>query len=321
MKCPGCGYLSFDSFETCKRCGAQMRAAAPSQRSAKKAPDTFQQTTQQLLFQEVGPPPAAEPGVRESRRRAKRRTGGRPEAPAHRAPRDGAADVGRVGFVNHEDDPPEPIVPSFTLGPDSSGQAPLPAAEAPGRELIVDNSGFGGGGSRVIYREDGVPERYWDPEIVGWGRRTLALFIDQALLTALFGAFFLGAYLALWLSGFDMDFFPTSAGLRATFLPFALLAALLSLIYHVSFQARTGQTPGQALAGIEIRTSEGSIPSGGRATLRWFAAALGLACACAGLLWAFFEPRRRGWADLLSKTTIAMRRRDGTEGARTPFER
>jgi len=35
---------------------------------------------------------------------------------------------------------------------------------------------------------------------------------------------------------------------------------------------------------------------------------LSLACVGAGVAWALFEPRRRGWADLLSGTVIARRR-------------
>ena len=52
----------------------------------------------------------------------------------------------------------------------------------------------------------------------------------------------------------------------------------------------------------------------GRAILRWLGAALGLACAGLGLFWAVFEPRRRGWADLISGTVVARPQREPTRG-------
>jgi uncharacterized RDD family membrane protein YckC len=159
----------------------------------------------------------------------------------------------------------------------------------------------------IIDQDEEVPDRYWAPEVAGLGRRAAALLVDQAVIAAILGAFFLGAYCALRISGFDTDLFLSPAGLRATAAPFALLAALLSLVYHAYFHASTGRTPGKALAGIEVRTVEGAVPGAARAALRWFGAALGLACAGVGVAWALFDPRRLGWADLLSGTIIARR--------------
>jgi uncharacterized RDD family membrane protein YckC len=119
--------------------------------------------------------------------------------------------------------------------------------------------------------------------------------------------FFLDAFLVLRLSGFDTDFFLADAGLKAALLPMALLAAVQSLLYHAFFHATTGRTPGKSLVGVEVRTSGGAIPSWGRSILRWFGAALGLSCVGAGVVWALFEARRRGWADLLSGTVITRR--------------
>ncbi len=163
-------------------------------------------------------------------------------------------------------------------------------------------------GEPIIDRDDEVPERYWAPEIAGLGRRALAFVADQSILAVLLGLFFLGTYSALRLDGFAVDLFLGTESLQASALPFTLLAALLSLAYSVFFHWFTGRTPGKALAGIEVRTGDGSAVSWGRATLRWLAAALGLACAGLGIFWVLFEPRRRGWADLISGTVVARRR-------------
>ena len=183
-------------------------------------------------------------------------------------------------------------------------ELPGPAFSFAGEEPVGD-----AGGETVIDRDDEVPERFWGPEVAGLGRRSLALLVDQALLLAALGAFFLGALMALRLNGFDAGVLLAAAGLEASVLPFALLAAVLSLAYYGFFHGSTGRTPGKALVGIEVRAGDGGALTWGRVALRWLGAALGLACAGVGFGWAFFEPRRRGWADLLSGTVIARARR------------
>ena len=177
-----------------------------------------------------------------------------------------------------------------------------------------DDQPVDGGGGPVIDHDEEVPERYWAPEVAGLGRRALALLVDQALLLAALGFFFLGAFLALRSNGLDTGSVLAAALSWASALPFALLAAVLSLAYHVFFHGSTGRTPGKALIGIEVRTGAGGAVSWGRAALRWLGAALGLGCAGVGIVWALFEPRRRGWADLISGTVIVRPRREPTAG-------
>lgn len=298
MKCPGCGYLSFDRLEACKRCGAPLlaesRPAAPAKRVAKASPDLVAQ--QPLLWQAAQPEPAGSHAA---------------GAPAQEHADFRVDDLYPGGSPEFESGQPEPEAsPAFSLDASWGGEEPLPAFAADGADFVVDGWNSGVSVSPIIDREEDIPERFWAPEIVGLGRRAAAVLIDQALLAGTLGVFFLGAAGALRLSGFDTDYLYAPAGLQAALLPFVLLAALLSLVYHVYFHGRTGQTPGKALACVEVRTGEGLAPSPGRAAVRWFAAALGLACAGAGILWVLFEPRRRGWADLLSKTMLAQRRQE-----------
>ena len=133
--------------------------------------------------------------------------------------------------------------------------------------------------------------------------------MDQLLLLALLGLFFLGAFAAFRLVGFDTGVFLAAAGLQASALPFALLGALLSFCYSVFFHGTTGRTPGKALMGIAVRTGDGAELTWSRTVLRWLGAFLGLVCGGVGVFWAVFEPRRRGWADLLSGTVVARPRR------------
>ena len=183
-------------------------------------------------------------------------------------------------------------------------ELPGPAFAFSGEEPVGDD-----GSEAVIDRDEEVPERFWAPEVADFGRRSLALLVDQALLLAALAAFFLGALMALRLNGFDAGVLLAAAGLGASALPFTLLAAVLSLAYYGFFHGTTGRTPGKALVGIEVRAGNGGALTWGRVALRWLGAILGLACAGVGLGWALFDPRRRGWADLLSGTVIARARR------------
>jgi uncharacterized RDD family membrane protein YckC len=217
-------------------------------------------------------------------------------------------------FLERDSGAPEvrgaaPASPSWPaqdgLWPDVDADLPGPDFAFPDEEHPVST-----GGEPIIDRDDEVPDRYWAPEVAGLGRRALALLVDQSLLMAVLGIFFVGAFLALRINGFDTRLFLAGAGLQASALPFALLAAVLSFAYCSYFHASTGRTPGKALVGIEVRAGNGGALTWDRAIVRWFGAALGLTCAGVGLLWAIFDPRHRGWADLVSGTVVARLRRE-----------
>jgi uncharacterized RDD family membrane protein YckC len=217
-------------------------------------------------------------------------------------------------FSRH--DPGSPAVPGTTAGSfegaglggfwqEPGADLPGPAFAFSGEEAVPE-----AGGEPVIDRYDEVPERYWAPEVAGLGRRAIAVVVDQSLLVAVLGLFFLGAFLALRISGFDTGLLLAPAGLQASALPFGLLAAVLSLAYFIFFHGSTGRTPGKALVGIEVRTRDGRAITWDRAFLRWLGATIGLACGGMGVFWAIVEPRRRGWADLVSGTVVARLRRE-----------
>jgi uncharacterized RDD family membrane protein YckC len=321
--------VSFDRLEACKNCGAPLAATAAPPRpvpSRKPEADPGAPTPQAssadgLLELRLDPERPASGDSGQARQRGRPRPGGRDECDEASVEMldDDAMELGKgdFGFVPpagsglaDQEGGGEPFRfdDNFFRGEHSEAEAvpspPGPVFFLPDEDIPV------GDGEPIIDRDDEVPERFWAPEVAGLGRRSAALLLDQAVLTAILGVFFLGAYCALRISGFDTDLFLSAAGLRASAPPFALLAALLSLVYHAYFHASTGRTPGKALAGIEVCTGEGAVPSGARAILRWFCAALALACAGVGVAWAMFDPRRLGWADLLSGTMIARQRHE-----------
>ena len=138
-------------------------------------------------------------------------------------------------------------------------------------------------------------------------RRAAALLVDLALLVFLLGLFLLGGGFALWREGIETAALVSGPGLRATLVPVALLATLLSLGTHVPFHALAGTTPGKRLAGPGSPFGGRVPPTWAEAALRWLGAALALLCGGVGIVWALFEPRRRGWADLLSRTMVVAR--------------
>lgn len=356
MRCPGCGYVSFDILETCTQCGAPMvasgtRGAPEAARgpATETAGDGLPDDLQSLRLETpAGGATTGRPDVARRRRprpaRAERVRSAGGEAsvalPAADALPVGDEDLqevlarGTAASAERDDGPEfridEELFPDaapvswaersegapLALEPAGGGEwsSPLPDPDGPG--LLLEEEGSGWEGAPIIDRDEEVPERFWAPEVAGLGRRGLALLVDHALLGALLGVFFFGACAALRLSGTESDPLLAAAGLQAASLPFALLALLLSLVYHVYFHGRDGRTPGKALAGVEVRSRDGSVPSLGRAVLRWFAAALGVSCAGAGIAWALFHPRRCGWADLLSATLVAERRRAAPEALR-----
>jgi uncharacterized RDD family membrane protein YckC len=171
-----------------------------------------------------------------------------------------------------------------------------------------------GAAAPIIDRYEEVPERFWAPEIAGLGRRALALLVDLSLLALVLGAFFVGAWTALQLSGADAGQLLGAGGLQASALPFALLGAGLSLAGSLFFHGTAGRTPGKALLGIEVRSADGGPLTWGRVCRRWLGAVLGLGCAGIGVAWALFEPRHRGWADLISGTVVARPRQQPAAG-------
>ncbi len=292
MKCPACGYVSLEKRESCRRCGAAARGRGA-------VAEILEVGEKELV--EWSPQPHPEPAQSLSvgpwgDLRIDDEQLGRPETGAAPKPRHRGAD-----FDDWDWGPAEAPAP-----------APAPAVQHRDFSLSLEEAlPEHAAAEPIIDHDDQVPEHYWVPQAAGLARRALALAADLALLAVILGLFFAGASLALALREFELQVVLSLEGLRAALVPFGLLGLLLSLGYFVFFHAGAGRTPGKRLAGLEVRCRDGSVPSPGVAATRWLFAVLGTACAGAGLIWGLFEPRRRGWADLCSRTVVAERRREG----------
>jgi len=317
MKCRSCGYLSLEARERCPRCGESFDAPPPAGGAAG------------LAGLRLVPEPDA---------------GAAPGEPALAAlelpPEEPAVDR-LVDLAEFADDENLPDVDRYVPGHDP--QLFFLEDDLIPPELPPDDAGGSGAqpGSgedpafawpreperpeAVIDREEAVPEQFWAPEGAGLGRRAAAATVDALVLAGALALFAGGAWLALRAGGLAAGSLLEEATLRAVALPFLLLALLLGFCYSVFFHAAGGATPGKRLARLEVRAADGGPLRLRRVLLRWAAAVLAAVPLGAGFLWAFFDPRRRGWADLASGTVVAGRSRGavaegpaGDGGERSP---
>jgi uncharacterized RDD family membrane protein YckC len=337
MKCTNCGSLSFDELGRCEQCGEEplpTRDDAPAP-SADGIPEEL--FSLRLEIAESSPEPEAtrydaltlarEQASAELLRRGKIDLAGIEELVAEvedsieesLAGGESREKEGEPVFTL-EDDLIPPLLPGLEYEEIEGGVA-SPLAGEPGSAGPEGLFFYAEPRDSLIDRDDEVPERFWTAEGAGMGRRVVGLLVDHALLGAALALFFGGAYLSFHLSEFDPSLLLSPRGLAAAALPFVLLAVLLGLSYFTFFHGWLGRTPGKGLAGIEVRTVDGSGLSYGRAFVRSLLGLASLACAGVGLAWAVFEPRRRGWADLLSHTVVGERTRRGERAGRRSLTR
>lgn len=82
------------------------------------------------------------------------------------------------------------------------------------------------------------------------------------------------------------------------------LFAIVWIIYQFMFLKKFGATPGKKLLKLKVvSTNGGSLDEKQRFTRAWVSLLSGYAAGL-GYLWAFWEPQRRGWHDLMADTRV-----------------
>ena len=82
------------------------------------------------------------------------------------------------------------------------------------------------------------------------------------------------------------------------------LFALCWFIYSLIFLKRWGATPGKKLFKLKVVSLDGSALDEKQRAMRAAISLISGYAAGIGYLWAFFEPQRRGWHDLLADTRV-----------------
>jgi len=302
MKCPSCGYNSFDHLEHCKKCGFPLYEAAP--------------------------PPAPEPG-KKARKKSRGRSGNDSgdlflDIPVREVDTESSAETGSRAGSRHKrtsarsgDLPPE----SYELFPVSKG---------------VDRAGYGEGEQEGLPRkapgagsvqEDDLPDLRPDPfahinpdeahyeqgsemvsgyykreadvyNLAGFISRALAMIIDIAIVSMI-------ALLSVFAGLFVVYGFNFGAyGSGNITLPLYLILFLLSSTYFVFLHGYGGKTAGKTLLGIKLINNEGEGVGLWEAFVRWIGYYISGVFLFAGFLWFLVDSECQTWHDKIAGTYV-----------------
>jgi uncharacterized RDD family membrane protein YckC len=275
MKCPACGYVSFDDLEKCKKCGGPLLSLEREPSEEKES--LLQEELFSLRLDEEMPPEGETVNSQEL-------GDGEGEEEVTPSPSDEDDDL----FLPDQESPVSVTASADLL---STQEAPLPAFPAEESLSVIDD-------------ESEIPEDLWVEEGAGFLTRLQALAIDLAILGGVLTLFIAAAGLVLSTSGYGWTRLKTPEGLAALFLPFYLLSLLLSLSYFTFFLGWSGRTPGKALLKLDVRRTDGGEMTYTRGFLRGVGYLVSLTFVGLGFLWIAFDERKRGWHDYLSGTWV-----------------
>lgn len=136
------------------------------------------------------------------------------------------------------------------------------------------------------------------PPCAGLVTRALAFGIDAAIINAV--ALLVSAVVALTFSVIELP-----GWLRAFAVAAGAVAYTVWLIgYFTTFWTTTGQTPGDRMLKICVRTRDGSRMKPRRALLRFVSLTLAALPLFAGFLMILVDPERRGLHDWIARTIV-----------------
>ena len=118
-------------------------------------------------------------------------------------------------------------------------------------------------------------------------------------LLPLLGLWFVAAVLALAVTGGALD----THTLAGKFLVQGFALALSAAYFVVSW-SRGGQTIGMRAWRLRVVDANGDRVPWSHACLRFFVALVSLAALGAGFWWALFDPQRRAWHDMATRTRV-----------------
>lgn len=292
MKCPQCGYVSFDDAEECKQCGAVIKDMADSEEAAidsKLQEELFSLARDDEEESDLaeGRLPASDQADREEEFNGDREF--RFDGPVGDAEEEGPAEAVSLPDLNVDFDP----AATTEDGTPPPGEDHEFAFSAKPVEAVP-----------IIDNEVELPEDLWIEEGAGFLKRLAAFVVDAAILLGVLSLFLGGALLALSSDGYGWSHLKTPEGISALFVPFYLLGLLVSLGYFTFFVGWSSRTPGKALLQLDVRRTDGGEMSYSRAFLRWVGYLVSITFAGLGFLWVFFDERKRGWHDYLSGTWV-----------------
>lgn len=306
MKCPSCGYNSFDHLEHCKKCGSPLNAAAspPESESGKKARkksrgprnDSGEPLTGELFLdipiREANAESYAESGgpAASRHKRTSARAGDLPPESYELFPLSKEVDTSR-----YREEKPEGL----------SRVAPgaLPVTEEDLPDLRQDPFAAINDEEAHYEQDSGKIAGYYEREadvynLAGFISRAFAMIIDIAVVSLIaLLAVFAGLFIVY---GFNFGAY----GSGDIMLPLYLVLFLLSSTYFVFLHGYGGKTAGKALLGIKLINNEGEGVGLWQAFVRWIGYYISGVFLFAGFLWSLVDSECQTWHDKIAGTYV-----------------
>lgn len=302
MKCPSCGYNSFDHLEHCKKCGLPLYEAAlppasePGKKARKKSRGRSENDSGELFLdipiREVDTESGAETGSRAGSRhkRTPARAGDLPPESYELFPLSKGVDTAGYGEGEPEG-----------LSRKAPGAVPVPEEDLP--DLRQDPFALINPDEALYEQGSDMVSGYYKREadiynLAGFISRALAMIIDIAIVSLIaLLSLFAGLFVVY---GFDFGAY----GSGNITPPLYLILFLLSSTYFVFLHGYGGKTAGKTLLGIKLINSEGEGVGLWDAFVRWIGYYISGVFLFAGFLWFLVDSECQTWHDKLADTYV-----------------
>lgn len=330
MRCPSCGFVSFEKDPVCKKCGAELPVGENTEESieasiSQEMPEPTVDGTDASMSQseELKEPTVAESGpatVEDSDASMSQSVESpsideptpeaipvieEPPAPEDVPPARPAEAKERPKQAAMSFSQPEEIVEEEqAAAPEPEPQAAVrPRAPALESEVTYDSDEFSDSSSVYL---DETPEKTSELVAVARGRfarRASALLVDAAIL-AFCGGCFLAVAIVTSLGITNDPDITRGDVIFALLTPLFIIMVISSVFYFTLFYSLTGQTPGKRAFRLVVVERDGGRVRAPQAFLRsvgYFFSALPLGL---GFLWALWDKKQLPWHDKLAGTRV-----------------
>jgi uncharacterized RDD family membrane protein YckC len=308
MKCPVCGYNSFDHLESCKRCGSPLYEEEVSARDDSHNHGQDSGTKSDDDTDEVSPEELLDIPIRNRRDRTHDDTSlsaGEPEDErVDYFERDAEEESFEGLSISKKRERRQPARPKrgeekrradsqmdlFEKGGESSYREERSYGLTEGRQDV-----------RKPMRESGY-ESYDNETLVfnlaGFFSRTAAFLIDLFIVA-------MTAFLAI-ITGFKILSGPNGVieSLNDLFIPVYLALLFLASSYFIFFHGLAGKTVGKMMFGIRVINGEGESIGLWDAFLRWIGYFISASFLFIGFLWALFDSEGQTWHDKIAGSYV-----------------
>ena len=277
MKCPKCGFISFDSLNKCKKCG----------QSFKLLSDSKMIKTNNIQHKIKGNDRNVE-NIKVSEK-----------------PSDYEI------FESIKKDIDEMVVTENNIRPPNIDKtfADIKKELEEIENLSVDGSSPTTGGSVAVsspkeYKSETGSAFYnaSDNRYAGFFIRLLAYSIDNIILAVISVILFAAA--CLMLGSFSLLEDDPLQILYSLYVPFIVFSSIIEMFYFTYFHAVTGQTVGKWICGIKVVGEDGNNLGFKKAFIRFLGYLLSRFAVYIGFVWIAFDNKKQGWHDKIAKSIV-----------------